>query len=130
MELGLAMNDGATSPTWWVTTNFPIVLDEWQHVAVTVIRDPPTVTFYYNGATIETSYKSVSLGNLYYTNPSKGFPRLDIGHGPPSICCTCGPMQEYFNGKGEGCRTERRAIPQRPTTLAAQTAHQPAPHQA
>ncbi|MCP4567199.1 MAG: hypothetical protein GY841_06440 [FCB group bacterium] len=97
--LGLEMVEqgGAILPPF-MTTAAPIMLNQWQHVAVTVSRTmgTPEVTFYHNGTAYPaTPTGPVPLGLLHWTN-SNG--RMDIGHGPSLNNSGCCFTNEYFSG--------------------------------
>ncbi len=94
MKLGISMD----TTEFLSAQNYPaIMLNDWQHVAVTVSRAGTNKigTFYLNGVSIGT-FTPVT-GNLF-EDQYTGFPRLDIGHASPRTCGMCSFSNSYFNG--------------------------------
>ncbi len=99
-RLGLAMNVFPNAPDSFETTTAPIILAEWQHVAVTVARNGGTVTgaFYCNGTPVGTFVPRT--GSIFSTTAPG--PMMDIGHGPflssYGAGQNCRPREKYFTG--------------------------------
>ena len=99
-RLGLAMNIFPSHTDTFETPTAPVVLDEWQHVAVTVERSGtvPVGTFYYNGDSVGTF--TPPLGSVFSTNGAGSI--LDVGHGPTSSSFgpgqTCNSQERKFIG--------------------------------
>ncbi|MCC6961907.1 MAG: SBBP repeat-containing protein [candidate division Zixibacteria bacterium] len=98
-RLGLAMNVFPNAVDTFETPTAPVVLNEWQHVAVTVDRSSgsPVGVFYYNGDSVCAF--TPRAGRIYSTNGVGSV--LDIGHGPTSVS----------SNPGESClNTERHFV--------------------
>ena len=99
-RLGLAMSIFPSHTDTFETPGAPVVLDEWQHVAVSVDRSSgaPIGTFYYDGEPVGTF--TPRQGRIFSTNGPG--PILDIGHGPTSIAYgpgqTCNSQERKFIG--------------------------------
>lgn len=99
-RLGLVMNIFPNPPDSFETATAPIVLDDWQHVAVTVARNGGTMvgTFYYNGSPVGIFMPRI--GSIFSTTAPG--PMMDIGHGPYLSSYgagqNCRPREKYFTG--------------------------------
>ena len=65
-----------------LTTSFPAQLQMWHHVAVSVSRytSAYNVSFYLDGAPLNSYGESVSLGGILIGSGIGGYPAMDIGH--------------------------------------------------
>ncbi len=99
-RLGLAMNIHPNAPDSFETSTAPVVLSDWQHVAVTVARNGGTTlgTFYYNGNPVGTF---IPLAGSIFSTAGPGS-TMDIGHGPTSSSYgagqACRQKEKYFTG--------------------------------
>lgn len=87
-KIGLAMSVHPAPTDTFETATAPVVLNEWQHVAVSVDRNSssPIGTFYLDGVNVGTF--TPRLGSIHSTNGPG--PVLDIGHGPTSATYPAG----------------------------------------
>ncbi len=111
-RLGLLLAPDPFSTFPYQTASAPIVMGQWQHVAVTVARPPSPAAavgkFYVNGAhivgsdfTLDPSLVGISLDNNSV---------LDIGHGDTGYTGTCGFVNSYLNGAIDELEIFARAL--------------------
>ncbi len=105
-QLGLAMNT-----TTFLSSTAPVVLNQWQHVAVTISRasGAPVGTFYYNGVALGPNPFTPIAGTVYWTG-LPGWPCMDIGHATPLNGGSCGNCNDYFNGVLDEVQIFNRAL--------------------
>ncbi len=105
-QLGLVMNTST-----FLSTTAPVVLNQWQHVAVTVSRTTgtPVGIFYYNGVALPPNPFTPISGNLYFSG-IPGWPLMDIGHATPQNCGSCPNCSDYFNGVLDEVQIFNRAL--------------------
>jgi hypothetical protein len=110
--LGLEIREqGGTVEASFLTSSAPVLLNQWQHVAVTVSRTAgtPEITFYHNGTPYPaTPTGPIPLGKLHA--PSPPYARMDIGHGPSLNASSCCFTNEYFSGIIDEVQIFERAL--------------------
>lgn len=103
----LALTMGSTKFIYPVAN---VVNNVWQHVAVTVSRTSgtPTITFYYNGQALPTTFTPVS--GVMYGGPYQGWPRMDIGHATPLSWSGCVFTNRFFTGRIDELQIYKRVL--------------------
>ncbi len=103
-RLGLAMNIFPNHPDTFETVTAPVILNAWQHVAVTISRSTgsPIGVFYYNGDSVGSF---IPIPGRVYSTAAPGSV-LDIGHGPTSSSYGAGGSCNYSERRFVGLLDE------------------------
>ena len=108
-RIALGMGPHSNTPLWFFTSTYPVVPNQWNHVAVTVSRSTGEGKFYHNGTQIPTT-----VGPTFTPGTESVFGgALEIGHSNPTgTPGGCGWTNRYFSGLIDELQIFNRALDQ------------------
>jgi hypothetical protein len=111
-RLRLRMNESSMNKGMFESTPFPLVLNQWQHVAVTVSRSTGTGIFYLNGTPISLGSGQPTFVPVNGPMHNTLFPLtpFDIGHGHPDLAGGPKKFNRYFGGMIDEVEVFSRAL--------------------